>query len=56
MSNARSFTPVPKNEPVYSYAPGSKEKAELKKALSELKSKVTEVPFIHKRPRNTNRL
>ena len=45
MSNARSFTPVPKNEPVFSYAPGSKEKAELKKALDQLKSKVTEVPL-----------
>ena len=45
MSNARSFTPVPKNEPVFSYAPGSTEKAELKKALDELKSKVTKVPL-----------
>ena len=30
--------PVPKNEPVLNYAPGSKEKIELKKVLAELKS------------------
>ena len=38
--------PKPKNEPVKSYAPGSKEKAELKAMLAEFKSKETEIPMI----------
>ena len=37
--------PVAKNEPIYSYAPGSAEKAGLEVALKELKSKETEVPM-----------
>ena len=35
--------PVPKNEPVLNYAPGSKEKIELKKVLAELKSKELDI-------------
>ena len=37
--------PMPVNEPVLSYAPGSKERELLKKALKELKSKKIEVPM-----------
>jgi len=36
----------PKNEPVLSYAPGSKEKNELKEKLKELKSQVIDIPLI----------
>ena len=39
-------TPNVKNEPVLSYAPGSKEKIELKKALEELKSTKLQIPLI----------
>ncbi len=37
--------PLPANEPVLGYAPGSPEKAALKKALKELKSQVIDVPM-----------
>lgn len=37
--------PQPKNEPVLSYAPGSKERAALKKALEEARSKVIDIPM-----------
>lgn len=37
--------PVPKNEPVLSYAPGSKERALLKEALKEARSQVADVPM-----------
>ncbi len=46
MSNAYFKLPVPINEPVLNYAPGSPEKAELKKKLSELQSKEIEIPLI----------
>ena len=46
MSNAYFKVPTPVNEPVLSYAPGSKEKEELKKKISELQSKEIEVPLI----------
>lgn len=36
--------PALKNEPVKSYAPGSPERAELKKALAEARSKTIEIP------------
>lgn len=45
MSNAYFDVPLATNEPVLSYAPGSPEKLELKKALKELKSKEIEVPM-----------
>ncbi len=38
--------PQPVNEPVYSYAPGSKEREKLKNALNELKSRQIEVPLV----------
>ncbi len=37
--------PLPANEPVLSYAPGTKEREELKKALKTLKSKKIDVPM-----------
>ncbi len=37
--------PMPANEPVLSYAPGSAERAALKKTLAELKKKAIEVPM-----------
>ena len=37
--------PMPGNEPVLSYAPGSPEKKALKKALAELKSQTLDVPM-----------
>lgn len=46
MSNAIFKLPLPYNEPVYSYAPGSPERDELKKALAELKSREVEIPLI----------
>lgn len=38
--------PKPKNEPILSYAPGTREREELKKKLKELKSRKTEIPLI----------
>ncbi len=46
MSNAYFKLPVPINEPILNYAPGSPEKAELKSKLSELQSKEIEIPLI----------
>ncbi len=37
--------PVPKNEPVLSYAPGSKERALLKKALAEARAQQLDIPM-----------
>jgi 1-pyrroline-5-carboxylate dehydrogenase len=37
--------PVPKNEPVLSYAPGSKERELLKKALQEARNQVLDIPM-----------
>jgi len=46
MSNAIFKVPVPKNEKVLSYKPGSPEKIAIKAALKSLKSKETEVPMV----------
>ena len=46
MSNAYFKLPVPINEPVLNYAPGSPERAELKKKLAELQSNEIEIPLI----------
>jgi 1-pyrroline-5-carboxylate dehydrogenase len=44
--NIGSFSyPLPANEPVLSYAPGTKEREFLKKALKDLKSKKIDVPM-----------
>src|SRR5205823_5391180 len=37
--------PMPSNEPVLNYAPGSPERAALKKALDELKKQAHDVPM-----------
>ena len=39
------YYPMPANEPVLNYAPGSNERAALKKALKELKSEKVDVPM-----------
>ncbi|HEY6784677.1 MAG TPA: 1-pyrroline-5-carboxylate dehydrogenase, partial [Gemmatimonadales bacterium] len=38
--------PTPVNEPVLSYAPGTPERAILKKALAELSGQTMEIPLI----------
>lgn len=45
MSTGFFHAPYPKNEPVLSYAPGSKERAALKKAIEEARSTVADVPM-----------
>ena len=46
MRNAIVSTPVPTNEPVHTYAPGSPEKASLKARLDEMLGEEVEVPLI----------
>ena len=46
MNNSIFMFPKPENEPVKGYAPGSPERAEIRKALDELYAKVTEIPAI----------
>ncbi|MCE2995734.1 MAG: L-glutamate gamma-semialdehyde dehydrogenase [Cyclobacteriaceae bacterium] len=45
MSTGFFNIPTPKNEPVLSYAPGSKERAALKKALEEARAQVLDIPM-----------
>ncbi|MCA6407878.1 MAG: L-glutamate gamma-semialdehyde dehydrogenase [Cytophagales bacterium] len=45
MSTGFFHIPAPKNESVLSYAPGSKERAALKKALEEARAQVIDVPM-----------
>jgi 1-pyrroline-5-carboxylate dehydrogenase len=45
MSTGFFHIPVPKNEPVYSYAPGSRERALLKQALAEARAKAEDIPM-----------
>lgn len=45
MSTGFFHVPVPKNEPVLSYAPGSKERTSLKKALADARATVLDVPM-----------
>ena len=45
MSTGFFHIPVPKNEPVLSYAPGSKERAALKKALADARASVLDIPM-----------
>jgi len=45
MATGFFHVPYPKNEPVLSYAPGSKERAALKRALEEARSKQLDVPM-----------
>lgn len=46
MSNAYFKVPLPVNEPIKSYKPGSPEREELIKKITELKSKQIEIPLI----------
>ena len=46
MSNAIFSIDTPKNEPVLSYAPGSCERAELKRVLEEFRRKEIEIPLV----------
>jgi len=46
MANAIISTPVPQNEPVRAYAPGSAEKASLKKTIDQLLGQEIEIPLI----------
>jgi 1-pyrroline-5-carboxylate dehydrogenase len=46
MSDSRYIIPTPANEPVKLYAPGSKEREDIQKAIKELKSKETDIPMI----------
>jgi len=51
MSNGRTVEgdhrpPTPINEPVLGYAPGSRERAELKAKLEDMKSEVVEIPLV----------
>ena len=45
MNNAYFDFPLPKNEPVLNYGPGSHERKELQKALAELKSQKRDIPM-----------
>jgi 1-pyrroline-5-carboxylate dehydrogenase len=45
MANAFFNVPFPKNEPVLSYAPGSKERTALKHALKEARSQELDIPM-----------
>jgi 1-pyrroline-5-carboxylate dehydrogenase len=45
MSSGYFSYPIPVNEPVLNYAPGSPEKAALKKALAELKKEEIDIPM-----------
>ncbi len=46
MANAIFKIEKPQNEPVLSYAPGTKERAELKQRLAELREQEVEIPLI----------
>jgi 1-pyrroline-5-carboxylate dehydrogenase len=46
MSNAIFEVPVPYNEPVLSYAPGSSEKADLERALNARREMVLDIPMV----------
>lgn len=45
MAKGFFHVPYPKNEPVLSYAPGSKERVALKKALEEARSREADIPM-----------
>ena len=46
MANAFFKVPTPHNEPVKNYAPGSKERAELKAQLAAYKNTVSDIPMV----------
>ena len=45
MSNAIFTMPVPQNEPIYAYGPGSPEKSKLKAELQRLSTEVVDIPL-----------
>ena len=45
MSNAISRVPAPVNEPIRSYAPGTADRAALKRAIADLKSNQVDIPM-----------
>jgi 1-pyrroline-5-carboxylate dehydrogenase len=45
MSTGFFHIPIPKNEPVLSYAPGSKERAALKKAIDDARASTLDIPM-----------
>ena len=46
MGNAKFNLPLPPNDPIRSYAPGSPERKAIKAKLAEMKSKQIEIPLI----------
>jgi 1-pyrroline-5-carboxylate dehydrogenase len=46
VSNSIFQVPVPQNEPVFDYAPGTPERSELKSALRELSEQQIEIPLV----------
>src|SRR6266568_3507751 len=44
--NTFSKTPTPVNEPVLSYAPGTRERAELKQTLKDMGGRQIEIPVV----------
>lgn len=46
MTNGMFNVPIPKNEPIWAYGPGSAEKKSLKARLTELKEQEIEIPVI----------
>jgi len=44
--NTTSKIPAPVNEPVLSYAPGTRERAELKQALKDMGGRPIEIPVV----------
>jgi 1-pyrroline-5-carboxylate dehydrogenase len=46
MSNAIFQVPIPQNEPVFDYAPGTLQRAELKDALRDLAAQQIEIPLV----------
>jgi len=46
MTNGIFNVPIPKNEPIFAYEPGSAEKRSLKAKIAELKGKEIEIPVI----------
>ncbi|OVE77891.1 1-pyrroline-5-carboxylate dehydrogenase [bacterium F16] len=46
MPSAKFSIPLPPNEPINSYAPGSPEKAALQKRVAELKGQILDIPLI----------
>ena len=46
MPNAIYEVPMPANEPIHGYAPGSEERTELKASLKELAGQQIEIPLI----------